>query len=312
MPIICAQIDREGQLWEYNPDSGVAAVNITPYEFASSFKQGTHIRLMGTPENAPLIIELYNKQHHVELVSPLMGGSCAQRQKVSVALPNIYLCDVPPLLGGPHIMTDKDIYSYMLAAGHTIEHPLWAKLRWIRCLSKSVCHELLGIIIDPRWYVDLHNPNRLSKLTKYLRLSPYDVQRSILYHTPNPAINCWFNSTVANQVTQHYKTYSNIIDTDAGVFGLAPEDWVWRMWWTLTSFGRHTTVLYNTPASQDVFAKAVLKTSQRLIRFIYFLWMEWLYSSHRDWQFRPEDFLRYKLEIDSFNEHCGVTTCQNN
>ncbi len=309
MALWCLHNHPGGQIWVYNKESGVTAVDSTPHEFANSSESDNTFRLIGNTANANLIIELYYKQYDIQVVSPLVGGYKAQQTNIPDLLSRIFNCDLPPQLGGPHFVTQKDILSYKLATGHKIEHPLWSKMGWVRGLNKPLFHQLLGIITDPRWYVDLHNPNRLSKLYSYLKLSPYSVQTTLL--NPNllpPVISHWYNPKLAEQVRKNYLEFGVFVAEDSDILGLAPSDWPWRMWWALTDFGAHTAPDHNLQASNDIFTKAILKVSKRLVRFLYFLWMEWLYPQQLEWQFRSEDFLRYKFEVDSFDLHNSLIT----
>lgn len=78
--------------------------------FVSSLakRDSLHVRLLGTPQNAPLIVELYQKYCSprrpgiLEVASPLLCESEPERHNPEVALYRMRQCLLPPSLGGWH------------------------------------------------------------------------------------------------------------------------------------------------------------------------------------------------------------------
>jgi hypothetical protein len=324
MTLQCLHTTPGGQIWVYNGTTEPVAVNASPTQFIKHYitqPKPTTYRLIGSPINAELILALHKQAQVVEVCSPLIGGTYKERQNTQQLLYHTYMCNLPPQLGGPHSLTEFESHTYELADcmyinnNHYPEHPLWSQLNWIRGLNKQATHKLLGIITDPRWYVDLNNPNRLSKLYAYLKLDP-ESMRTILnnkygnlgvYTRGKAVLDCWYSESLAATVLRNYTQFGSIINQDVDIFGLAPEDWLWRMWWILANSGErpHPQAVLHT--KDNTYIKAMVKVSKRLVKFLYHIWMEKLYPDNSEWKFRPADFLRYNQEIESFNNHGAYT-----
>lgn len=316
MDIQCLHVTTGDQLWAYDSVNGVIAINHTPLEFIRLTDPNKTYRLVGSARNAELISNLYkNTKSTVQVVTPLVAKTQRERMDVHKLLPLSYNCCLPSHLGGPHELQHTELINYDMA--HAVAanapvlplHPFLDNLKWIRGLNKQAVSKLFGIIIDPRWYVDPNNPNRLSKLYAYLKLDPKHMQLTTISRLSHPrcetALACWYSPGLATIARRNYLQFGSTVDADSNVFGLGPEEWLWRMWWYLTDFGNYSIMDTTAPPAKDVYAKALLKVTKRLVRFIYHIWMETVYPNNIEWQFRPQDFLRYTSEIECYNQTVG-------
>ncbi len=148
-------------------------------------------RVLGMPEHAPLIMELY--QHYcshrregvLEVASPLVCENERERHDPEIALFRMRQCLAPPSLGGWHRFTELDYPSYAISAqlakdngfnDHIrrllLTHPAWYDLTFIDTIRPEYVVHLLSYILDPRWFVDFRRPERITKIKTFLGLTP--------------------------------------------------------------------------------------------------------------------------------------------
>jgi hypothetical protein len=80
----------------------------------------------------------------------------------------------PPSLGGTQRPGPVELATYALAdlpPDAVRDHPVYRRLAFIRLDPISV-GALLGLILDPRWFVDPADPGSLNRLGAFLRLDP--------------------------------------------------------------------------------------------------------------------------------------------
>ncbi len=261
------------------------------------------LRFVGNPASAVLISTLFNNRPNMYACTANVVRGARARNNPELLLKGIEECQLPPSLGGPHLITDKNVITYKLAAAvynntDLPEHPIWQKLSWIRCLNKYYLHKLLGLVVDPRFYIGLHKPNSLSKLNSYLGLDPTNVAKVLNNEELSEkqqrcklVIDTWYTAGKAQTARRTFSEYGHLIETENDVFGTKPEDFLYRHWWHKTSFG-------DCPCE----VTAVLRVSQRVLNLIKHLWMEWLYPDVEEWKFRPDRFLNFKSEVETFLE----------
>ncbi len=176
--------------------------SLPPSEFVQQqvIAEADSVRLLGCRENAQLIVELHSRR-------------CATRRPVNVLLGNpnwspgkedrtdaVFHCmmgqEESPSVGGWHQLTEKDYVTFALIAeferaGRRLTslverflrvHPAWPVLSFLPDLNKVAACRLLTTIVDPRWHVDPHKPDRDARLRSSLGLggNGLEVVKSIL------------------------------------------------------------------------------------------------------------------------------------
>ncbi len=154
------------------------------------------VRVMGVPDNAPLVVGL-KKYHHdnpkvaakqaVYLGSPQVVPSPAMRASPEAVLQAMWQPAVPATVAGCwHRMGPKEYTTYAivtelkLTAGQPSElarrtlryHPAWPALSFLAGLDEDAACSLVAEIIEPRWFRHPFRPTRLTRLNSYLGLTP--------------------------------------------------------------------------------------------------------------------------------------------
>jgi hypothetical protein len=164
-----------------------------------------HVRMVGSFSNAAALCAMYKRKARsqllrLEVASPaVVGRTRAERDDPRLMLVRIRdsaADGLNPAMGGWHEFGDEDLPAYAIAAtcddhggerqkfhyGMLAIHPAWPSLSFIPHLDLNKVARLLGIILDPRWYMSLRTPRRgddiipyhddAAKLHAYLGLDP--------------------------------------------------------------------------------------------------------------------------------------------
>jgi hypothetical protein len=252
------------------------------------------IRLLGHPNNAELICRLFQRKlakhlDNLEVCSPLSyrnnPKTTAESEEILLAMRSWYGA---PSQGGWHEVTYKEFTSYCLAylgkAGlyHEMRpfleaHPAWPSLSFITSLDHQMVSALIGLIVDPRFYIDRDEPDRTSKLEAFLGLTPAGIRASgdddLSIHGRRALLvqEAWANCPPAAEVLER-----------------EPGHFLWR--------------LYHKSGGG---AKGYLRASQKFVQYLRHTWMDGLY--HRPlWGealFEPHFFFTSQREIDAYFGH---------
>jgi hypothetical protein len=165
-------------------------------------KPEDEVVMLGSRDNAKLLIhlyqsKLYSKLHSLKVCSPVVCKGEKRRQDPKIILMDMMQAkDLPGSLGGWHEFYETDYFAYTLASqnfedveaikDYSSTHPAWPYLQFIPHLNPIKCAQLLGGLIDPRWYVDPENPDSHSRLEGYLGLNP-KVQQMLSSDSDNKA-----------------------------------------------------------------------------------------------------------------------------
>ena len=143
------------------------------------------IRLLGSIENAPLILSLYASRRltgrpvSIQLGNPNHCIWPAERPSVPMVFQRMAALDsLRPSVGGWHEMTKPDYPSYSLsqsvyaargrvtslASSLLRHHPAWPAVSFSATANSTRAALLLALMIDPRWYVDPQHPDRAASL----------------------------------------------------------------------------------------------------------------------------------------------------
>lgn len=159
----------------------------------SSFPGGiaTSFRLVGSRHNSELLTVLYylkcrSRIGSLQVCSPLLAGNESHQNDVKAVLYLLRDVQHPASMGGWGELGPLQIMSYMLASCRGLDcslvprHPVWPSLSFVAGINISNVAKLIGLIIDPRFFVDPRFPDRKSKLESYLGLSCRNVNPSRL------------------------------------------------------------------------------------------------------------------------------------
>lgn len=261
-----------------------------------------NVRLLGIPQNAELIVNLYGRKRKRELGTIYLAGPNVCESMLELADPVITfrrMRDVftPASCGGWHEMSDADfaLYSLILRMQKSNDwfdllgqalyemHPVRKSLNVIGGLSHKNTASLMALIVDPRWYVDRRRPDNPCKLPFYLGLTP-KTQRRVsdtkkLVHKGRDlrcatVMSCWKTQDPAT------------VDFNA------PENFLWRIW---------------RAAGGD--AKGDLRASQAFIGYLRAQWLDALVrrAGARDALFLPNTFFKTQEEKQAYLKQIQVT-----
>jgi hypothetical protein len=185
-------VDHHGIVWfaEGADSPRNSGFNVQDYiAQADNLRAVSGIRVIGTHENSELLLRLYRMRSAgqfpiLEVCSPLCCEPAAQRKDPEVVLYKMRNFPVARSVGGWHEFDASDVKSYLLALhyqkGLTItetqqavlrEHRMWLPLSFIHDIDIEACCTLVGLLIDPRWYVSRTEPDSEGKLEQFLGLS---------------------------------------------------------------------------------------------------------------------------------------------
>jgi hypothetical protein len=283
------------------------------------------VRVVGSRQNAELIVGLYeqklkNNIKSVQVVTPLVCSTEADRRRPEAVLYHMRRFNKAPSLGGYHEVIEADFITYSLVSelartGYIElsdkaklllhQHPVWQALSFVNGLHEPSCAQLLAAMIDPRWYVDLCNPDRGAKLQAYFGLVP-KTQENVTkvtgkrwrHHQRCQLVrDCWMTPHTIGAVFDTYRAFD--IEVGAGELtpGLRPGDFLWRIWGARMGFD-------GLPPDS---VKADLRASQKFLNFLRLIWLAALYRDRKHYLdgslFRSQDFFLHAVEAEAFDHH---------
>lgn len=297
--------DEDGVLW-YGHDAlpfesterTVAAFHRDPCSFDIGLDRAERVRLLGTAENASLIVAM-KKFHHD---NPRVAGS----QEILLGSPHV--CPSPDHRASPptvlqamwqpgptatapgcwHRMGPRDYTTYAivnelrLTGGHSSEmarrslryHPSWPALSFLSCLNEDAACKLIATIIEPRWFRHPVRPSRLSRLNSYLGLTPANMAA--------------FTSGTDGE--RNFDRAKIVISTWADGFRAQK--------------GSPSGFLHRTAgrAPEGQYHLGLLKACTRFVRFLFEVWTAES-TSRPEVAFRPAWFFKTTDEIIAYDAH---------
>lgn len=250
-------------------------------------------RVVGFPSNTELIAELFQLRQKlrftaVEVCSP----RCIPEERARLGGPEEILwtaanwSTTSGKAGSWRAFDKLDSLTYSLASapdneldGLFAQHPLCKPLTFVTGLDRNACARLIGLIRDPRWFVDAQHPQRVNRLTSFLGLTPY-VQRAVAGLTP-PVRGC----DRCSLVSQAWKGS----DQSPPGWQTDPGSFLWR------AYDRY-----------DTGWKADLRASTKFIKFLSGVWLDQVCRTG-DGLFVPEQFFDLG-EAAAFEDHCQTAT----
>lgn len=185
--------DVRGDVWVLDGCKLPKATSLKADVFVpgNQFSANTLWRVPGLGRNASLLLALYREVQSgryagLEVCSPLCCPTVEQRNDPEVLLYASRAFSAPCSSGGWHRFDTADLHAYRLAERYLSgdkadptakqaelrSHVVYPSLTFVDGLDMSAVADLLGLIIDPRWYVDPANPDQVNKLPQFLGLDP--------------------------------------------------------------------------------------------------------------------------------------------
>jgi hypothetical protein len=317
-------------VWYLDGDDLPRSAGMVPGEFLLSdvLRKAESVRVMGTAENAALILALTAQREagyleSVEVVTPLVCETAAERNNPAMALYRMRQFMRAPSLGGYHQVTSADVAAYSLVVSMQHEgwtpatqkilmtHPAWRPLNFIPELDWHRCATLLAKIVDPRWYVDVYNPDRGAKLEAYLGLDPKTqagvsirkARKTRRHKICNTVLGCWKLPHLYDAVVDRFELAGPRPFANSNEPGLRPGDFPWRIWGYVSGIGPGS----RQPGRGCMLAD--LRASQRFVAFLRLVWLQELYTeavfpSLSAPLFRADSFFSlYVEEAEAFNHY---------
>lgn len=297
-------IDARDIVWYANGIGPVVKTGLTLVEFLVQpmARDVTHVRAIGCKANVPAILAFYalglgKDTPTVEVCTPLVCSTNYMLNIPELAIISARVCDLVPSVGGWHTFGRLDYPSYALAnmfnhGTATSErilpllhvHPAWNAISFVPHIKLCACARLLGLILDPRWYIDTAHTARNSKLNAFLGLFP----RNQRFIQANPA----GGSRKAVDRCQLVWDTLGLEEPNRGSI-YDPAFFLARLW-------------HNKQGDW----KGALRTSQLFVSYLRYNWLDVLYEEDNrlnESLFVPEQFFKTAAEAAAFRAHVGTT-----
>lgn len=297
--------DLDGIVW-YGTDSlpfensgrSVAEFYRNPSVLNVPLRGARTIRLLGTADNAQLIVGLKRLHHDdpavgrrqaVLLGSPMVVPSPAMRANAESVLQAMWQLGTTAAVPGCwHRMTHHDYTTYAiitefrLTGGQPSElarrtlryHPAWPALSFLSALDEDAACKLVAEIVEPRWFRHPFRPNRLTRLNSYLGLTPANMAAFV----------------AGERGGRHYERAQTVLTTWAYGFKHSmngPNGFLQRI---------------ADRAESGKYHVGLLRASERFARFLFEVWTAES-TDHPDVKFDPRRFFKRDDEASAYVEH---------
>jgi hypothetical protein len=316
---------KDGQIWYVEGGHGATNTHAPIEDFLAedTCRRAHHVRMVGSRGNAQALCLMYARKLdgrllRLEVASPaVVGRTRAERDDprlMLVRMRDSAADGLNPAMGGWHEFGEADYPSYAIASVEDYHrlpfdidrlrmtmlarHPAWAGLSFIAHLNLDRLAQLLGVILDPRWYVSLRTPRRggdvapyyddAAKLHAYLGLDPRTMAGALGLIQPSGS------SALCRLVLE---TWSGTTVKPGGQHD--PRNFLWRRY---------------RRAGGPV--KGALRASQLFVDYLRLVWLDALYCDHTAGQraapgkrplqeglFAPDHFFADAPEAGAYVEH---------
>lgn len=284
-------VAENGDVWVLEGDGMPVCTGLSVDEFIAH-DGWERLRVVGTAANAHLILRLYARakgRQPVEVCSPLCCESAEDRRDPEVLLYSMRFFEGAPSVGGWHAVGSRDIPSYLLAAhfqkNETVGpqqlqafsvHPAYPALSFVQGIDSDACCHLLAEIVDPRWYIDLGDPDRGSRLGQFLGLNPRTQagvgreEESWRHDRCKRVLTCWRTGSPPGRLQE-----------------LGPRQFLWRVW-----------------HARGGGVKGDLAGSKLFVAFLRAAWTDAVCQGPKAGHlFVPEIFFQHEDEAKAYREH---------
>lgn len=282
----------DGVVWAADGTRPPASTGLSVDAFVTTFAPRP-VRLLGCARNVQLIDRLFTVCTAggtvVELATPSLCVSRAEREDPTIVLYRMRQCRWAPSLGGWHAMTAAEHVTYAMAARRAksmvFQHPVWYDLAFIPTISHGGVAELLMEIRDPRWFVDPRHPMRVSRLQTFLGLTPGNVQWTQECAQRFREVTPWRRRCLMAIAAWGYSPRPAVSPQVLA----CPGGFLWRR------LATHPDQL-----------RGILRVTQTFVAYLYFTWLEALRAG-ASWRpdplFDPERLFKTREEIDAYREY---------
>lgn len=295
------EVTSKGDIWFAVGDDLPQQSPCSLEEFISFQKlpRDTVIKMSGASRNSRAIVHFFSCARRgqiraIRLASPhLIPNQASRNDPVSALMFMQRVSDgYPASLGGWHTVRLAEAASYCLAipTGDRMfsspsrrlmyrGHILRRHLEFIGTLSPALAARLIGILRDPRWYVDAMHPNRSGRLFSYLGIRPHIINPG---KKPRHLVYRWYVASSAWRVGSADDIPSPAHDIEH------PRHWLWK---------------YYQEKGGD--QKALLCATRKFVSYVKYGWLDRLTStsSRTEALFDPEIFFNDPAVCEAYYNH---------
>jgi len=277
-------------------------------DFVTNVELSGVVKVLGTVDNSYLLcllheVHKHNRQLTIKVGSPRL---LAQNSMMSSGLIGLSeLGDIAPSLGGWHRYTDVDHIAYQIVGelnksvvnSQKIlqlanQHPVMSRMRFIKTLNPFWFGVWLGTVRDPRWYVCRVNPERTSKLERYMGLY-VDMQQRVI--EAGVAVE---KLPVAIRCALTRRCWLPDLESQIHAIDVTdPRNFLFRAF---------------ALKSRSDPVKALVRTSQMFTRYARATWLNSLSvgTSHADLMFDPSQFFVQPDEFEAYRVYISAARCE--
>lgn len=182
-------VDDTGQVWyadRYEPPCSTG-LDYPTWVRQEGLRRARHVRLIGSRSNAHLVCDLARRQlrgdlETVQVCSPVVVAGVVRLNPEAVLYALRGWGSVPSL-GGWHCLEPSELLNYRLAVllqqpavsptsvlELVRQHPLYRPLSFFQGLDEQALAQLFSEILDPRWHVDVTDPDSSWPLERFVGL----------------------------------------------------------------------------------------------------------------------------------------------
>jgi hypothetical protein len=294
-------VDGKGEVWYLNGNgpptqTGLPVAGFLLHPLCRGMPRW---RIAGMPSNYQLTLSLFLRSMQeergiVETCSPMVCKTAADRLNPSKVLYGMRQFERPKSIGGWHVFKPEEYVSYALANqlqktnGQVDElclkilknHPMWVFLSFIPDVNTEACAKLLGLIVDPRWYIDPIHPARGSRLRKFLGLD-LPTMLGVIDKGPKQRLHDRCALVLAACDSKYDKTLVK-----------KPERFLWRIYGDAGERSGKTVI-------------AKLRMAQAFIEYLRLCWLAALGRGphQKEALFVPEHYFNKPEESQAFYDH---------
>ena len=291
--VLKVTLDSNGEVWVIAGDRMPVSTKYCVKEYVDRIdKAGAgldKVRVLGSAKNAELIVRLYrlkikNQLKSLEVGSPIISPN----DDAAASLIKMRMTTLPPSMGGWHEASASDCVAYgvgvlMRSSGEGShiqacdlmkQHPAWNYVSFIPHIDAMFFTKVMARIADPRWFIDIEHPNRLSRLNAWLGLCNGPQTDEKLIHKFD-VYSCWSKGLTESSGELHKPGWFLLRE--------GKKRWMYALPWVAT-----------------------LRMSQLFIKYVRMSWMDSLYPFPNPWMeplLDPDLFFSDPVDATGFKNH---------